>query len=263
MKKTNTKKDINIFAILGIILVLLIVALIAFTTIQKATIQNKVNKYIEHEYGEKGRVKMFHSVGTNDYGQQYDIWVTEDSKYMYSPADNTIYDSDKGTARNTAATEAIKAYSDAHAEDGYTVSNVSYITYTDADDVTKDYNAIIIYPIATDKGTVASTDEAAELAWSYITAYENYEELTGVEVSVYDMENEYTIYVDPFENTSVTLDALKENSILSTEKSYMYQIWKAGIEAAVEDEAADTAEDDTAEDGATEEGEENTDTAAE
>ncbi len=253
MKKTNvkTKKEINIFVILAIIAAVLIVVMVGISTFQKLEVQGMINDYISHQYGTKGNAKMTHTMGTDDYGQEYDMWLSSDEKYVYDVINDLIIDNDRITAASEAAVTNVEDYMAAtYSADSMAADNISYYVYTDTKDVTKDYSALVIYIVGSFDTIIESTDEAAEIAWGIIQSVEGYETMTGAQINVFDKENEYNIYVDPFEGNAITLDAVKEGTLLATEKSYIYQIWQSTLADAEEQaneaiENGEVAEDST------------------
>ncbi len=237
--KKTTKKNVNIFVVLIIILAVLIVAMIALTQAKKIEIHNKVNNYIAHEYGEKGSEKLVHKVGTYQYtNQTFDIWESEN--YMYDVATGYIYDNVRNTENNKVVTESITALLDGKA-DGSEATGAVLSTYTESEDYSKEYNEFIVYYVANTEKVISSTDEAAAFIWEMVEAVNAVEPVTGIQINLFDNENEYTCYINAFEDTTpITFDEVKEATLLTTEKSYMYQVWQSSLEAAVVE--GDTAE---------------------
>ncbi len=244
-KRKTSKKSINIFWVLAIALVVLIVAMIGFTQAEKISIHNKVNSYIEHEYGTKGNEKLKHMIGTYQYtGEVYEVW--ENDNYSYNVASGFIYDNAKNIANNETLTDKVTALLDGRG-DGYEASGIMMSTYTDSNDVAIDYNELIIYYVTNTDKTITTTDDAAALIWEIVEEVNTIAPITGLQINLFDMENEYTCAINAFEDgTALTLEDIQENTLLTTEKSYLYQSWYGSVtaepETETEGEAAPEAE---------------------
>lgn len=241
MSKSKTykskKSGVNVFILLPVILVALIAVILVVNGVQNAKIKNLMGDYTEYAYGERANVKMTHAIG-----EGYDIWQSE--KYIYDVLNGLIYDY---AANETDASYVKVGIQNAAAalEDGSTVNGLKYATYTDANDFSKKYNGVV-FTLANSENTTDSADAAAEKIWNIINSIEGMT-YTGIEVSMFDRENEYNIFVDAMNSETLTLEAIKENITVPEEKSALYNYWLATVEAT-ENAVVENAEGETADD---------------
>ena len=240
MSKSKTykskKSGVNIFILLPVILVALIAVILVVNGVQNAKIKNLMGDYTEYAYGERANVKMTHAIG-----EGYDIWQSE--KYVYDVLNGLIYDYAANEADASYVSVGIQNSVTAH-EDGSTVNGLQYVTYTDANDFSKKYNGVV-FTLANSENTTDSADAAAEKIWNIINSIEGMT-YTGIEVSMFDRENEYNIFVDAMNSETLTLEAIKENITVHEEKAALYGYWLATVEAA-ENAVVENAEGETAE----------------
>lgn len=240
MSKSKTykskKSGVNIFILLPVILVALIAVILVVNGVQNAKIKNLMGDYTEYAYGERANVKMTHAIG-----EGYDIWQSE--KYVYDVLNGLIYDYAANEADASYVSVGIQNAVTA-LEDGSTVNGLQYVTYTDANDFSKKYNGVV-FTLANSENTTDSADAAAEKIWNIINSIEGMT-YTGIEVSMFDRENEYNIFVDAMNSETLTLEAIKENITVPEEKSALYGYWLATVEAA-ENAVVENAEGETAE----------------
>lgn len=240
MSKSKTykskKSGVNIFILLPIILAALIAVILVVNGVQNAKIKNLMGDYTEYAYGERANVKMTHAIG-----EGYDIWQSE--KYVYDVLNGLIYDYAANEADASYVSVGIQNAVTA-LEDGSTVNGLQYVTYTDANDFSKKYNGVV-FTLANSENTTDSADAAAEKIWNIINSIEGMT-YTGIEVSMFDRENEYNIFVDAMNSETLTLEAIKENITVPEEKSALYGYWLATVEAA-ENAVVENAEGETAE----------------
>ena len=245
MSKSKTykskKSGVNIFILLPVILVALIAVILVVNGVQNAKIKNLMGDYTEYAYGERANVKMTHAIG-----EGYDIWQSE--KYVYDVLNGLIYDYAANEADASYVSVGIQNAVTA-LEDGSTVNGLQYVTYTDANDFSKKYNGVV-FTLANSENTTDSADAAAEKIWNIINSIEGMT-YTGIEVGMFDRENEYNIFVDAMNSETLTLEAIKENITVPEEKSALYGYWLATVEAAdnavVENGEGETAENTTEE----------------
>lgn len=225
MSKSKTYKSkkggVDIFVVLGVILVVLVAVILIINGVQNAKITSLMRDYTEYVYGEGEKVKMTHASGDG-----YDLWQGDD--YIYDVLNGIIYDYNKNELDASYVTVAIENAVNS-LEDGSAVSNLQYVSYTDVNDFSKEYNGIV-FMITNTENVVESTDAAAEKIWSIISASEG-TVYTGIEVSMFDMENEYSVYIDAMGGDTLTLEAVKENLVKAEENSALYGYWLATVEA--------------------------------
>lgn len=243
MSKSKTYKSkkggVNIFVVLAVVLVVLVAAILVINGAQNAKIKNLMGDYAEYAYGERANVKMTHAVG-----EGYDIWQSEE--YVYDVLNGIIYDYAANEADASYVSVGIQNAVTA-LEDGSTVNGLQYVKYTDANDFSKVYNGVV-FTLANSENTTDSADAAAEKLWNIINSIEGMT-YTGIEVSMFDRENEYNIFIDAMSGEALTLETIKENITVPEEKSALYGYWLATLEAA-ENATVENAEGETAEDTA-------------
>lgn len=245
MSKSKTYKSkkggVDIFVVLAVILVVLVAVILVINGAQSGKVKKLMGNYTEYAYGEKANVKMTHAVG-----EGYDIWQSEE--YIYDVLNGLIYDYKANEADasyvNVGIQNAVTAL-----EDGTTLSNLQYVTYTDANDFSKEYNGVV-FTLANSENTTDSVDAAAEKIWNIINSIEGMT-YTGIEVGMFDRENEYNIFIDAMSGEALTLETIKANLTVPEEHSALYSYWLAGVEAA-ENATVENAEGETTENTAEE-----------
>lgn len=225
-KMSNSKKDKmnNIMIIAVAVLFVVLVAIIIFANGSERRKINKIfDNYTESVYGTNQDLSAQHYVGDDA-----NYWVADN--YVYYPEENIICDYTRITELNTSVTENINAYIEQLGED-YSMMTAQYYIYTDATDLDKEYAGLMIYYIGSKTDIFETSDDAAQFAWDLVEACGDVK-LTGIDLNLFDSENEYYFSIDPFAGNTITLDALKENVQTTEEKSTLYALWQANLALA-------------------------------
>lgn len=231
-KKMNKAKKNKINNILLIAIAIVFVVLVAVIIVANSSESRKVDKlfadYVEMQYGEASDLSAQHYIGDNA-----NYWVADN--YVYFPEDNIILDNTRITELNASVTEKFEAYVEGLGED-YTLNGAQYYIYTDASDLTKDYGGLMVYYIGSASEIFETIDDAAQFVWDFVESCGDVT-VTGIDLNLFDSENEYYFSINPFDGNEITLEALKENVTLSEEKSTLYLLWQTNLAlaASVED----------------------------
>ena len=228
--KKKSKLGGNVFVILGVILALLIVATVIFTSIDNSKFNGLMEDYYEFTYGEKKNIKL-----TKMQDPNTGMILYSDNEYAYYVEDDIIYD----TTRTEAEVEGFKAKVTELSADFGEVTTSNYAEYIDGKDFSKEYAYVQI--AATYDGVLGSTDAAAEKIAALIDALNEEYNICGLYVNYSDSETFYYTSVDVTGRATVTIDMIKENigefELTPVEKD----------EVAEGEAEAETAEDETAE----------------
>ena len=128
--KKKSKLGGNIFVILGVILALLIVATVIFTSIDNSKFNGLMEDYYEFTYGEKKNIKL-----TKMQDPNTGMILYSDNEYAYYVEDDIIYD----TTRTEAEVEGFKAKVTELSADFGEVTTSNYAEYIDGKDFSKEY----------------------------------------------------------------------------------------------------------------------------
>ncbi len=197
--KKKSKLGGNIFVILGIVLALLILATVIFTSIDNSKYNGLMEDYYEFTYGEKKNIKL-----TKMQDPNTGMILYSDNEYAYYVEDDIIYD----TSRTDAEVEGFKAKVTELSADFGEVTTANYAEYIDGKDFSKEYAYVQL--AATYDGVLGSKDVAAEKIAALIDALNEEYNICGLYVNYSDSETFYYASVDVTNRTAVTLDAIKE-----------------------------------------------------
>ncbi len=197
--KKKSKANGNIFVILAIVLALLIVATVIFTSIDNSKYNGLMEDYYEFTYGEKKNIKL-----SKMQDQTTGIILYSDEEYAYYVDDDIIYDTTRTNNEAEAFSEKVKELGADLGE----ISASNYAEYIDGKDFSKEYAYVQL--AFTYDGVLGSKEAAAEKLSALIDALNEEYNICGVYLNFSDKEKLYYATADVTSRTPVTYDAIME-----------------------------------------------------